>query len=383
MGVVTVQLGQCGNQLGDALFQTLAAEFESADYGQDAVEQFFRPLAKPLVTRAGVKTCAARSVMIDMEPKVIHAARAAAAASPSFWSYADAGCFFAQSGAGNNWAQGFHRFGPKVRDEALDLVRREVEAADLLDGFFLLQSMAGGTGAGFGTYVAEALRDEYGGAHMMNCCVWPYDSGEVSVQSYNTLLTLSHLAEASDGVVLMANDALHQTCVKLHGIQRPGFNDMNAVAARALAGFMLPASHRPLAPAPLAAQPQPPTPPTLPFHPLADALAHLCGHPGYRLLTLRSVPSVPAAHVDFTTFTWPAILKRLRAMCGAASAVEEGFGAGALDTAAAGTSEKCDAGCWCFDVPALCTPAYKWLLPARRDPEPACSCLPCSREMQS
>lgn len=34
-------------------------------------------------------------------------------------------------------------------------VRKEVETCDLLSGFVLLQSMAGGTGAGLGTYVAQ------------------------------------------------------------------------------------------------------------------------------------------------------------------------------------------------------------------------------------
>lgn len=36
----------------------------------------------------------------------------------------------------------------------------------------MLQSMAGGTGAGAGTFLSEALTDEYGSAHMLNCCVW-------------------------------------------------------------------------------------------------------------------------------------------------------------------------------------------------------------------
>jgi hypothetical protein len=58
----------------------------------------------------------------------------------------------------------------------------QVEACDALGGFLLLQSMAGGTGAGLGTYVAHALRDEYPSSHALNCCVWPYESGEVIVQ---------------------------------------------------------------------------------------------------------------------------------------------------------------------------------------------------------
>ena len=44
----------------------------------------------------------------------------------------------------------------------------------MLGGFVLLQSMAGGTGAGLGTYVAEALRDEYqvGASSSVHRCVF-------------------------------------------------------------------------------------------------------------------------------------------------------------------------------------------------------------------
>ena len=44
------------------------------------------------------------------------------------------------------------------------------------------------------------------------------------MQSYNTLLTLSHLANLSDGIILMENEALHRSCCRLYNIQRPSFN---------------------------------------------------------------------------------------------------------------------------------------------------------------
>jgi hypothetical protein len=34
----------------------------------------------------------------------------------------------------------------------------------------------------------------------------------------------------------------------------------------------------------------------------------------YRLASIRCVPQLPAGSVDFTTFTWPALLRRLKAM---------------------------------------------------------------------
>ncbi len=39
--------------------------------------------------------------------------------------------------------------------------------------------------------------------------------------------------------------------------------------------------------------------------PLCEAVAgQLCAHPAYRLLSLRAVPQLPPANIDYTTFTW-------------------------------------------------------------------------------
>ena len=59
-------------------------------------------------------------------PQVVNASRATAAASGGWWRYPPKGFLCMQSGAGNNWAHGFHGYGPRVHDETLDLVRREV-----------------------------------------------------------------------------------------------------------------------------------------------------------------------------------------------------------------------------------------------------------------
>lgn len=52
------------------------------------------------------------------------------------------------------------------------LLLLQVEASDTFEGLVMLQSLAGGTGAGAGTYLAQALVDTYSNAHMINCCVW-------------------------------------------------------------------------------------------------------------------------------------------------------------------------------------------------------------------
>eukprot|EP00798_Chlamydomonas_sp_ICE-L_P011290 gene11290-18926_t len=385
-----VMLGQCGNQLGSSLFQTLAGELGSGEYAQHSVEEWFRPLKEDPRSQEIYESrkYVARSVLIDMEPKVVNAARTAARTSGGWWQYPERGFLCMQSGAGNNWAHGFHGYGPTVGEAALELVRKEVEVCDVLGGFMLLQSMAGGTGAGLGTYVAQALRDEYLSSNVVNCCIWPYESGEVIVQSYNTLFTLSRLADVSDGLILMENEALHRTAVKLYNIKRPSFNDMNTIAARTLSNILLPSSCRDsvvsqstpsngptrsaskrgsLSPSEAAgdrrvrsgqfgispggtsasqtastsdrlrnmhlsrsagqgsAADRAPQQSSPSFHLLADLVSHLCCHPHYRLLALRSLPQVPAASIDFTTTTWPSMLRRLKQMFVTGSFLEEGM----------------------------------------------------------
>jgi hypothetical protein len=55
---------------------------------------------------------------------------------------------FGQSGAGNNWAKGHYTEGAELVDSVLDVVRKEAESCDCLQGFQLTHSLGGGTGSG-------------------------------------------------------------------------------------------------------------------------------------------------------------------------------------------------------------------------------------------
>jgi tubulin delta len=56
-------------------------------------------------------------------------------------------------------------------------------------------------------------------AFIVNQVVWPYKTGEVIVQNYNAVLTLSHLYQTADAIVVMENDELHKICSQLLGIK--------------------------------------------------------------------------------------------------------------------------------------------------------------------
>lgn len=78
-----------------------------------------------------------------------------------------------QSGAGNNWAKGHYTEGAELADAVIDVVRKEAEGCDLLQGFQLTHSLGGGTGSGMGTLLISKIREEYPDRIMNTFSVMP------------------------------------------------------------------------------------------------------------------------------------------------------------------------------------------------------------------
>lgn len=62
---------------------------------------------------------------------------------------------------GNNWAKGHYTEGAELIESVLDVVRKEAENCDCLQGFQLAHSLGGGTGSGMGTLLISKIREEY------------------------------------------------------------------------------------------------------------------------------------------------------------------------------------------------------------------------------
>ena len=56
---------------------------------------------------------------------------------------------------------GHYTEGAELIDSVLDVVRKEAEGCDCLQGFQICHSLGGGTGAGMGTLLISKIREEY------------------------------------------------------------------------------------------------------------------------------------------------------------------------------------------------------------------------------
>lgn len=110
-----------------------------------------------------------RAILVDLEPGTMDAVRA----GPFGQIFRPDNFVFGQSGAGNNWAKGHYTEGAELVDSVLDVVRKEAESCDCLQGFQLTHSLGGGTGAGMGTLLISKIREEYPDRIMMTFSVVP------------------------------------------------------------------------------------------------------------------------------------------------------------------------------------------------------------------
>ena len=107
------------------------------------------------------------------------------------------------SGAANNWASGYAA-GDTVQEEIFDMIDREADGSDSLEGFMLLHSIAGGTGSGLGSYLLERMNDRFPKKLIQTYSVFPDAINDnVVVNPYNSLLSMRRLTENADSVVCM------------------------------------------------------------------------------------------------------------------------------------------------------------------------------------
>ncbi|BEI82232.1 hypothetical protein CcaverHIS002_0301000 [Cutaneotrichosporon cavernicola] len=230
--IISIQTGQAGNQIGQEFWQKLCAEHGISPTGMledwaenqgDRKDVFFY--------QADDEHYIPRAILIDLEPRVINNILT----SPFKGLYNPENIYVSKNGggAGNNWAQGYAA-GERVYDDLIEMIDREADGSDSLEGFMLLHSIAGGTGSGLGSFLLERLNDRFPKKLIQTYSVFP-EASDVVVQPYNSLLATKRLVNNADSVVVLDNGALTRIAADRLHVQDPSFVQTNQLVSTVMA----------------------------------------------------------------------------------------------------------------------------------------------------
>ncbi|XP_070768457.1 tubulin beta-1 chain-like isoform X6 [Enoplosus armatus] len=205
--IVHLQAGQCGNQIGAKFWEVISDEHgidPTGTYHGDSDLQLDR--INVYYNEASGGKYVPRAILVDLEPGTMDSVRS----GPFGQIFRPDNFVFGQSGAGNNWAKGHYTEGAELVDSVLDVVRKEAESCDCLQGFQLTHSLGGGTGSGMGTLLISKIREEYPDRIMNTFSVVPSPKvSDTVVEPYNATLSVHQLVENTDETYCIDNEALY------------------------------------------------------------------------------------------------------------------------------------------------------------------------------
>uniref|UniRef100_A0A7S3AW30 Tubulin alpha chain n=2 Tax=Haptolina ericina TaxID=156174 RepID=A0A7S3AW30_9EUKA len=233
--IVAIQGGQCGNQIGAKFWEVVSDEHgvdPTGTYHGDSDLQLER--INVYYNEATGGRYVPRNILMDLEPGTMDSVRS----GPFGQIFRPDNFVFGQSGAGNNWAKGHYTEGAELIDAVLDVVRKEAEGCDCLQGFNLTHSLGGGTGSGMGTLLISKIREEYPDRVMCTFSVFPSPKvSDTVVEPYNCVLSTHSLLEHTDVSFMVDNEALYDICRRNLDIERPTYTNLNRLIAQIISSL--------------------------------------------------------------------------------------------------------------------------------------------------
>jgi len=229
-----MQAGQCGNQIGAKFWEVMSGEHgldSSGMYKGDNPLELERINVYYNEGQSG--RYVPRAILTDLEPGTMDAIRSGTHGQ----MFRPDNFVFGQSGAGNNWAKGHYTEGAELVDAIMDVVRKEAEICDMLQGFQITHSMGGGTGSGMGTLLVSKIREEYPDRIMSTYSVIPSPKvSDTVVEPYNATLSIHQLVENAEQCFALDNEALYEICFRTLKLTNPTYGDLNQLIAAAITG---------------------------------------------------------------------------------------------------------------------------------------------------
>ncbi|KAK2986684.1 LOW QUALITY PROTEIN: hypothetical protein RJ640_020846 [Escallonia rubra] len=269
--ILHIQGGQCGNQIGSKFWEVICDEHgvdSTGRYKGDGSSDLQLERINVYYNEASGGRYVPRAVLMDLEPGTMDSIRS----GPYGQIFRPDNFVFGQSGAGNNWAKGHYTEGAELIDAVLDVVRKEAENCDCLQGNVahftsyspiveavkdqmqidrvsvadvapviigygqVCHSLGGGTGSGMGTLLISKIREEYPDRMMLTFSVFPSPKvSDTVVEPYNATLSVHQLVENADECMVLDNEALYDICFRTLKLSTP-IGDLNHLISATMSG---------------------------------------------------------------------------------------------------------------------------------------------------
>jgi len=232
--ILHIQVGQCGNQIGNRFWQTVIGEHNLDGTGHYKGDNPSLDLDKVSVyMRTAGERYVPRACLIDLEPGTVDVIKS----TPIGTLFKPDNFVFGASGAGNNWAKGHYTEGSDLIESALDVIRKEVDNCDCPQGFQICHSLGGGTGSGMGSLVLLKLKDIYPDRILATFSVFPSPKvSDTVVEPYNATLSSHQLLENSNETFVIDNEALYNISHNVLKQDAPSYDDLNYLISCVMAG---------------------------------------------------------------------------------------------------------------------------------------------------
>jgi len=231
--VLTVNVGQAGIQLGNAVWEQYCCEHLIKPDGQlvnaDADKYF-----TTFFEETGTGQYVPRNITVDLEPTVVDDVRTGIYSQmfhPEF-------LLNGKEDAANNFARGHYTVGKEILDQVNDRLRKLVDNSENVQGFIMHHAVGGGTGSGLGALILERIAVDYRKKSKIGFEIYPAPKISTSiVEPYNAMLSTHWLLDHTEVSIVLDNEAIYGICQKQLDIKRPTYSHINIIVAKVVSSM--------------------------------------------------------------------------------------------------------------------------------------------------
>jgi len=233
--VLTINVGQAGIQLGNAVWKQYCCEHSIKNDGtlaneSDGASKYFTTFYE----ETGTGQYVPRNITVDLEPTVVDDVRTGDYSQmfhPEF-------LLNGKEDAANNFARGHYTVGKEILDQVNDRLRKLVDNSENVQGFIIHHAVGGGTGSGLGALILERIAVDYRKKSKIGFEIYP--SPKIStciVEPYNAMLSTHWLLDHTEVSIVLDNEAIYGICQKALDIDRPSYADLNIIISKVISSM--------------------------------------------------------------------------------------------------------------------------------------------------